>query len=344
MTDLEFKKALARGLSGGYLFYGEEDYLKRHYLSEARRALISDEAFRPFNHLRLDRNSLSRPALLDAITTPPFMSEKKLVELSDVDFSDTKAAELEALLDALAQLKSHPETVLILYTTPLNFDAGTPPRRPSSIYKRLCEVLTPVAFEYGTVRQLAGWARRHFEKEGVAAPEDLCAELVGKTGRNMFLLASEIAKLTAYVKATGRDALTGADIRLVAGADIEWDTFALANAILEKNTQKAYAALSDMNRRKVAPDLALAGIARVYADLFLIKLHLSAGLPAAVIAERLQMHEYRVKLYAATAANLSPERLERALGLCAEADLAVKGRQSGYTALERLVCEAAQIK
>ncbi|NLK39691.1 MAG: DNA polymerase III subunit delta [Clostridiales bacterium] len=342
MTALEFKKALARGLSGGYLFCGEEDYLKRHYLSETRKTLLTDEAFRPFNHLRISGDHLSAEAVIEAITIPPTMSDKKLVELTDVDFSSMQQGEVDALIEALSYLKDYPEAVLILYTTPADFDAGSLPRRPSALYKRLSEVLVPVIFEYGTVRQLTNWVMRHFEKEGITASNELCTYLIENTGRKMTLLYNEISKLSAYIKATGREELTREDIHLITAPDIETDTFALANAILAKDVNKAFAALVDMDRKKITPDLALAGIAKVYADLLLIKSHMNEGFTASAIASKLKMHEYRVKLYLSATATMPIERLENTLALCADTDILIKSRQGGYTVLERLICEAAQ--
>ena len=42
MTGTEFKNEL-KSLSGVYLFYGSEAYLKRHYLEQVRKTVLTDE-------------------------------------------------------------------------------------------------------------------------------------------------------------------------------------------------------------------------------------------------------------------------------------------------------------
>ena len=42
MTSSDFAKELKKGLCGGYLFCGEEAYLRNYYLSEIKRSVYSD--------------------------------------------------------------------------------------------------------------------------------------------------------------------------------------------------------------------------------------------------------------------------------------------------------------
>ena len=72
----EFKSRIKSGnLSGAYVFAGEEDYLKKFYLGELRRAVITDEAFATFNHAVFDGEELNIAALLDEVKAPPMMSD-----------------------------------------------------------------------------------------------------------------------------------------------------------------------------------------------------------------------------------------------------------------------------
>ena len=48
MTPSEFRTELKK-LKGGYLFCGEEDYLKRHYLSSLRKTAVEEGDV--FNHI-----------------------------------------------------------------------------------------------------------------------------------------------------------------------------------------------------------------------------------------------------------------------------------------------------
>ena len=91
-----FRKQLRRGLSGGYLFYGDEDYLKIHMQKTVRESVCSDPAFALFNDVRLDALDYTPPALVNALMPPPMMSDKKLVCVNGLSPNAMKASENEA--------------------------------------------------------------------------------------------------------------------------------------------------------------------------------------------------------------------------------------------------------
>ena len=49
-----FRKQIKKGLSGGYLFFGEEDYLKSFCLRAVKEAVCPDETFAVFNEVKID--------------------------------------------------------------------------------------------------------------------------------------------------------------------------------------------------------------------------------------------------------------------------------------------------
>ena len=46
-----FRKQIKKGLSGGYLFYGDEDYMKAYAVNAAREAVCADPTFALFNDM-----------------------------------------------------------------------------------------------------------------------------------------------------------------------------------------------------------------------------------------------------------------------------------------------------
>ena len=66
MLVSELKQCIKNAEDGRYLFYGEEDYLKNYYTAEYRRAVITDESFAVFNHLRFDGAAIDFAALSEA--------------------------------------------------------------------------------------------------------------------------------------------------------------------------------------------------------------------------------------------------------------------------------------
>ena len=70
----ELKTRLKDGKLGGwYILAGEEDYLKKYYLTKIREAIVTDEAFATFNHTVYDGAEVNFAAIRDDITSPARM-------------------------------------------------------------------------------------------------------------------------------------------------------------------------------------------------------------------------------------------------------------------------------
>ncbi len=338
ITESEFRKELKSGLSGGYLFYGDEDYLKQLDLQAARTAVSPDEAFAFFNDLRLDALDFTPEKLLDALMPLPMGAEQKIVTLTGLSIDALRQSDLDALCDVLATLPEYDYNVLILSVPAGLFHVGYLPKRPSAAYTKLGEHLTLVHFERSTPSRLALWCGKHFEHNGVASSPEVCRFTVDHCGQDMFVLAAEIDKISYYVRADGRTDVTENDVRLVAIPSTEHDAFALANALLEGRNADALAVLSDMKRQRIDPILALSEITHVFTDLYAVYTMTGDGIPLHDVQKQLKLHEYKARLYQKSALQSGQRRLLSAISLITEADRLLKGSQSdGYAAIERVI-------
>lgn len=333
-----FRRLLKGGLSGGYLFFGDEDYLKSHSMRAAREAVCEDESFAIFNDMRIDALDYTAEALLDALMPLPMMSERKIVTLSGLCLDAMKSSEIDDLCDVLSALPEYDYNVLIISVPAGAFDEGNLPKRPSALLTRLAKHLTPVRFEAVSPARLVSWLGKHFEHNGVSAPAAVCSFMIDFCGASMYTLAAECDKLAFYVLQNGRSEVSAADVKKVCCAEISADTFALANSILDGRYDAALDALSVMKFRRVEPVIILSEVSRVICDLVAVKSMVVDGRSQAEISAALKMNEYKVKMYITGVANKSADKLKRALALCSEADLALKLSPQGYTAIERLIC------
>ncbi len=334
-----FRKQLKKGLSGGYLFFGEEDYLKNFSLRSARETVCSDETFAVFNDVRIDALDYSPSALMDALAPPPMMADKKIVTLSGIAISEMRQGELDELYDVLSTLPDYDYNVLIVSVPSGLFDEGSLPKKPSAVLLELSKYLTPVRFEPVSEARLNVWVAKHFEHNGVSADPRLCSMLIERVGSSMFSLASEIEKISFYILEHGRNTLTADDVKNVSISVIDAEAYALANAILEGRHADAMYALNVMKFNQAKPVEVLGEVSAAISDMLAIKLLQLQGQPVSEMARMLKMRsEYRAKLYAAAVATKSEQRLRRALLLCSEADLTLKLSMQGYTAIERLIC------
>ena len=334
-----FRKLLKGGLSGGYLFFGDEDYLKAFTVKSARDAVCEDKSFEIFNDIKIDALDYSAPALLDALMPFPMMSEKKIVTVNGLVLDDMKSSEIDDLCDALATLSEYDYNVLIISVPSGGIDEGNLPRSPSKLLTKLSKYLTPVRFEAVSPSRLVSWIGKHFAHNGVQATPEVCSFMISYCGASMFTLAAETDKLAYYVLQNGRRDVTVDDVKQVAVAEISSDTFALANAILDGRYDAALDALSVMKFYRVEPVMILSEVSRVVCDLIAVKAMMDEGRSSFEIMSATGMRsEYKVRMYMSGAAGKSKAKLSRALELCAEADTALKLSPQGYIAIEKLIC------
>ncbi|MBE6652201.1 MAG: DNA polymerase III subunit delta [Ruminococcaceae bacterium] len=340
LKEADFRKELKAAATGGYLFFGEEDYMKSASIRMARQSVAeADPTMAAFDDIRLDGLDFTPAALLDAMSVPPMGGSRKVITITGMNFNALRAADLDKLCEALAEIPSYPYNLVIFSAAADALDGGNLPKKPSELLTTLGEYLRPVYFERNTPAKLAGWVQKHYLHNGVQADPSVCQFTVEYCGRNMFTLSGEIDKVSFYVRAKGRDTATEADIRTAAIPAMEYDAFAFTNAIMERRRGDALDILADLKLRRVEPLYILSEVSRVVCDLMAIRTMADGGHTSAEIGSSLKMHEYRVGLYMKQARKADLALLRGAVTACQAADRALKrSAGDGYGIIERLIC------
>lgn len=336
-----FRDEIKRGVSGGYLFCGEEAYLMRHSISALRKSMFGggDDAF---NHIKIDATADRNFDLSDAITQLPVFADARLVELWGFDFAHAKAEACDPLLAALAELPDNPQTVFVMCATPYEFDINN--RKPSKAHKQLTELLTPVIFSRESPAALAKWCAAHFAHEGVTVDRPTVQALIARVGGDMFTLSGEIGKLCAYACARGDRVVTERDVLDLCALRPEIGAFDFANAVLDRNVDRAIFILEDGRKHKEDAVSYLATILHTYARMYNVLVLADNGKTPAEIGAALKMKDYPVRTHLRAARALGEKRVTRALRLCAATDTKVKSTSiDPYVAISRLICILAAI-
>lgn len=350
ITNSEFLKQIKSGAEGNYLFYGEEDYLKTHALKSLKDAMGIDEAFEIFNYVTLDVLDYDAEKLIDMLSMPPMMAEKKLVVVNGLnikkmrtgkssDDGSSSGGEFGSLIDAISHLDEFDYNTLVLVIPAGNIDEEVPKKKLPAALAALSEKLTPVKFEASTPQKLSLWAARHFEHHSIKASASDCAFLVDYCGKNMFSLANEIEKLSLYAKSQDRDYIVRDDITLVCSAEMEYGAFEFSNAILSGKKGDALSILSVMKFKQIEPLMIMGELSGICSDLLKIKILMLAGKNPQQIEKETGMNSYKVKIYINSARNMDLDRLQRIVAMATEADMAMKFQfDAGYLHLEKLIC------
>lgn len=337
MTAAEFRKSLKGGLSGGYLFCGDEEYMKRFCLAEARKAVCPGGD--NFGIVMLD--SESPPGRLEEeLSSPPFMgvSGRKLVELHGVDFGALPQSGLDELCAVLSAKNAYATSVVIIYALPGELDVGRLPKMPSKTFAALSGAVTPVVFDYEAPAALSKWIARHFAADSLTVTQEACALLLGLSGRDMTRLSGEIEKLSALTLSRGLAEVTADAVREVVGRVTDMGAFDFANAVLDRDIPRAMTLLAELKNRRERPEMIFASFVKVFTELYTVKALFDSGVPRQEISSRLKLHDFKTGMYLSAAAKTTSARLEGLLERCADTDIKLKSSSlDSEMLLDRLV-------
>ena len=329
--DLELKQR--QNVGGAYLFFGEEEYLKRHYLQKFREKAEADRDLAAFNHVIIDGGDLD--TLEAECSGLALFAESRLIELRDLNFKKLKKEQLTHLCDVLESVDT--DTVVI-YTLPSEFDAGILPKRPSATLSALSKVCDCVEFERQSPSKLAGWVNKHLMANGCFATLETCRDIVNFCTADMFILDNETKKLAAYANAHGIQEITPEIVALVCSSATVIGTFDFANALIAGDSAALIRIFSNMKQRKEKPLDILASITHVCTELYKVKVLTIDGVEDKKICQLLKLGEYPLKLRRQAVRSRTVEELERACDLCAEADKKLKSTKlDNYFIIEQLI-------
>ena len=337
LNQAEFRKELKNGLSGTYLFYGDEEYLKKFYAGRAEKHTVGDDAdLASWNTHIINADSDANLGELEAAVLSVSMMGDRIFVRYNADLTALTEDETVALIDIIENLDEN-NTVLLIVAPPGGFDAGTQ-KKPSKMYKRYEAVAKLVDLTAETPAELKKWMARRLSQDSLAITPDACELLLSRSTDNMFILSGELEKLAAYSLANNITTIDPTVVTEISSVTAEEDAFALANAVLEGDRRRALSVLHIHKTHREPAVGVLASVTKCICDMMTISYLAREGADKQTVAQRMKMHEYRAGLYLKAVAGSPPERLLAAAKRCREADLKLKSTTLDYIALERLIC------
>ena len=328
----KLKKDLSEGRPGKlYIFHGEETYLREHYLRMLQEAVLT-QGLGEFNRHELSARDMSPRALEEAVDCLPMMAERTLVLVTDCDIFKAGEKEREEYLRILSGLPDYCCLVLLYDLIDYKPDARTK--------------LAGAVKKYGTVvnfarqgqRELTDWVRRHFKALGKEIDPRLCGELIELCGDLMQNLRQEIEKIGAYAKGPQ---ITRADIEAVATPQLSAVVFRIADAIGEKNYDRAAAVLGELYQMQKTPYEIMGALGKQMRQLYSARLALDQGRGGSYVAKLWGMR-YPADRLVGSARRFSLPWCRNAVVRCAQTDLAMKSTgQDAKQLLTTLLLELA---
>ncbi len=310
----KLKKDLSAGTPGQlYLFHGEETYLRDHYLGRLRDAVLSG-GLGEFNRHDLAGKDMSPHALEEAVDCLPILTERTFVLVTDYDLFKAGEKDREEYLRILGNLPDYCCVVFLYDLIEYKADART------KLAAAVKKYGTAVNFVRQGQRELTDWVRRHFRAQGKDIEPRLCEELIFLCGDLMQNLQQEVGKISAYAKG---ERITRGDIEAVATPQLSAVVFRIADAIGEKNYDKAAKVLGELYQMQKSPYEIMSALGKQLRQLYSARLALDQRRDAAWVG-RLWGMKYPMDRLMVSARRFSLPWCRRAVVRCAQTDLAMK--------------------
>lgn len=315
--------ALERELNAGdvgnlYLFWGEESYLRDHWVGVIRRVLFP-EGMEDFNHKLFEGKDADMDDVRAAVETVPFFSGRTLVELRGLDIfanEPTRGAMSEIISDIPDYC-----CLLIVFDLP-----DMKPKATTALYKELAKLGRVVEFTAQAQSKLVNWIIRRFAVFSCEISREDADYLIFYCGSLMTGLVQEIDKLAYYC---GPRRVTRSDIEEAAIAVPTAVVYRMTDALSTREYDRAAQIMSELIAMRESPIMLLSLIARQFRQLYTAVLAAQEGRGVEYVKELWGMRsDYPARLLVNNSRAFSCEWLEDILLLCARTDFEMKSSGS----------------
>ncbi len=295
MKYVEFKKFTDE--NGGrpiYLFEGEEVYFRERGETLLKSRFLQDPTL---DYTSLDGNALKGDkikGLTDAVNSFPFLSEKRIVKVSEFYPTDK---EYDLYLKEL--FENPPVDGMLLIVNGGKGKAGT-----AALAKK--PNVTFVDCGRSDEETIKKWVYLTCKRAGVYADGITCGKIASYCVYDMSRISMETEKLLGYCQAKGIEKLTDQIVDGLVFPDAEYKKYELANALARRNYSAFMKILSDLSTRGYNETELLSALVSHFKGLY--EVSLSRGSDGE-IAAALGMKEYAVRKNREQAAKLAKEEI-----------------------------------
>lgn len=295
MKYVDFKKFTdENGACPIYLFEGEEVYFRERGEALLKGRFLQEPTldYSAFEGVSLKGDKMQ--ALIDAVNTFPFVSERRVVKVTE--FYPTEK-EYESYLKGL--FENPPASSILLILNSSKGKAGT-----ASLAKK--PNVTFVDCSRSDEETIKKWIYLTCKKAGVYADGITCGKLASYCVFDMSRIAMETEKLLGYCVSTGVERLTDEIVDALVYPDTEYKKYELSNALARKNYSAFMRILKDLLAHGYNETELLSTLASYFKSLY--EVSISRGSDGE-IATVLGLKEYAVKKNREQAAKFTKEEL-----------------------------------
>jgi DNA polymerase-3 subunit delta len=259
-------------------------------------------------------------ALSDALT-PPFMSDAKVIVIKNPLFlTAEKNLDKEEKKRFLDYLDAPMETTVLIING-YNID---PDERKQEVKKLLAGSVN-YSRELSEI-EMYGWIKRQGAINNVVITDEAAREFYRIVGKDLMNAKNELDKLIAY--AGDNATVTVEAVRKVAIKEIQNDVYALSNAIVDQDRNKAVRIYRDLIKIGNAANFLFSLVAKSMRELLTVNLMLKSGYNQADVAASMGVSSGRAYYMVKNARSLDYELLRKYVAQLSELDYKIKSGQT----------------
>ncbi|KKU92930.1 MAG: polymerase III, delta subunit protein [Parcubacteria group bacterium GW2011_GWA1_48_11b] len=264
----------------------------------------------------------------DAVRSGSFFDEIKLIVLKNILPARLPAGQIAGLLKDY-ELARDKKTVILATANAAQKDLAAADKSLFSLLAAEGNLVKEINILSGN--RLENWVKEEFTARGCSIQPAALKKLADYSGGDSFSLAADIAKLANFAAGSGKKALTGEDVELLASKKINLNIFELIDAIAAKDKPKAFSVLYRELKTGRDVNYIFAMVVGQFRNLLIIKDLAARSLSADSIAQKAGLHPFVVKKTLKILDKYDVQTLKTAYGKLLNADILQK---EGRAALE----------
>lgn len=320
-----------------YIFYGEEEYLKRFYFNTLKKRVLN-KGPHDFNYYSFEYKDLVLSDLIEAIENLPVMSDRKMIVINDLDFSKLRADIKDFFEKNIDTLPDY--VVLVIYENIVNPDGR------SSEFNKFIKLLDSkgiaVNFKKASEKDLISWVYKHIKHEGHDIDNDTIKYFLSVVDNNMSNLSNEITKLCNYASS---EKIEKRHIDAICSKTIDAMAFDLTNNLVAGDDEKAFETLNKLYQLRYDVMEITGPIYWGFVTMYKVKAGMLNALSQSQIAKSSKLSDYNVRKYARICESVSIGKIRKIIQKCAQYDLEIKSKaRDKQLHLEVMLGEIANIR
>jgi DNA polymerase-3 subunit delta len=327
----DFNKLIqSKKTSPVYLLAGEESYLIDMCLNKIEKILAVDDLNREVFYAT-DSNF---PDILNAIQTLPFLSDRRLVIVKDLN--KIKSSDAEYITGYLSNVVSTSCLALVYLDS---YKKETISKRKELINTCLSSkncVTVDCRKQYEN--EAKEFIKSELQIRGKVASYNLISTIVEENGTNLLNISNEIEKLSLYVGKNKKE-IREEDLEKVGGYTKEVNIYTLSSDLESKNLKGAVFVLEKLLNEGEEPVMILSAISSSVRKMLNAKSMLEEqNMSTSEVASTLRIHSFYSSAFFSNLKKHNTKTLKESLKILLQTDMSIKtGGNDVMSALEKAV-------